>query len=302
MTSLDPVATFTPVETVIASGLRFPEGPSIGPDGDLYVTEIAGQRISRIGLDGTVTTFAQLDGGPNGSAFGADGHLYVSDNGGRWPHDVPSTAEAGPAPEGAGTIQRIAPDGTVETHLDAVGDGPLNQPNDLCFDDRGGFWFTDPVWAGGPGRIVYCSADGLAIVAHTGLAFPNGLAVTDDGRFLVVCESMTGMLWSFKIDFPGFLGDPKPNGHLGRRSVPDGCCLDSAGHLIVAGHQTNQLFVFDVADGRPVRTVDLADRGPTNVCFGGPDRSTLFITSSDVGQVTAIEWPVPGMPLFPDRI
>lgn len=301
MTSADPVATFSPVETVIATGLRFPEGPSIGPDGELYVTEIAGQRISRVGMDGTVTTYAETGGGPNGCAFAADGHLYVANNGGRWPTDVASTVDAGPAPEGQGVIQRVAPDGTVEAYFDSVAGSPLNQPNDLCFDDRGGFWFTDPVWSGGPGRILYCSADGQVVVAHTGLAFPNGLGVTGDGRFLVVCESMTGMLWSFKIDFPGFVGEPRPNGHLGRRSVPDGCCFDSAGHVIVAGHQTNNLFVFDANDGRPVRVIELADQGPTNVCFGGPDRTTLFVTSSDVGQVTAIEWPVPGMVLFPDR-
>jgi gluconolactonase len=293
--------TTTTTARVITSGLAFPEGPAIGPDGELYVVEIAGQRISRVGLDGIVTTFADTGGGPNGCAFGSDGHLYVANNGGRWPRNLPSTATAGAAPEGQGTIQRIAPDGMVETYLDSVADSPLNQPNDICFDDRGGFYFTDPMWGGGPGRIIYCSADCQATVAHSGLAFPNGLGVTTDGQYLVVAESMTGMLWSFKIDFPGFLGDPKPNGHLGRRSVPDGFCFDSDANLIVAGHQTDRLFVFDAADGRPVRTVTLPDQGPTNVCFGGPDRTTLFVTSSDQGQILALDWPVPGMLLFPDR-
>ena len=299
--SPDSTTAPDPTENVLAIGLMFPEGPSIGPDGQLYVVEIAGQRVSRVGTDGTVTTFADTGGGPNGCAFGPDGHLYVANNGGRWPHDLPSTARARRAPEGPGVIQRISPDGVVETYLDGVGGSPLNQPNDICFDDRGGFYFTDPVWGGGPGRVVYCSAEGQATVAHTGLAFPNGLGVTHDGQFLVVCDSMTGMLWSFKIDFPGFLGDPKPNGHLGRRSVPDGFCFDAEANLIVAGHQTNCLFVFASRDGRPLSTIALADQGPTNVCFGGPEHTTVFVTSSDVGQVTTLEWPVPGMKLFPDQ-
>ena len=91
--------TATTTARVIASGLAFPEGPAIGPDGELYVVEIASQRISRVGLDGTVTTFADTGGGPNGCAFGSDGHLYVANNGGRWPRNLPSTATAGAAPE-----------------------------------------------------------------------------------------------------------------------------------------------------------------------------------------------------------
>jgi gluconolactonase len=293
-------------ETVVATGLKFPEGPAVGPDGELYVVEIAGQRVSRVGTDGTVTTFADTGGGPNGSAFGPDGHLYVCNNGGSWPSGVPSTEGAASPPNGPGTIQRIAPDGTVSTHLDSVDGGPLNRPNDLCFDDAGGFYFTDPQWSSRamestPARVVYCDSSGAARVSHSGLAFPNGIGVTGDGRFLVVCESMTGLLWSFPIESPGVLGAPKPNGHIGRRSVPDGFCFDSDGNMIVAGHQTNTLFVLSGRDGRPVRTVDLADAGPTNACFGGADFTTLFVTSSDVGSVVALDWPVPGMKLFPDR-
>ena len=152
-----------------------------------------------------------------------------------------------------------------------------------------------------PSRVLYCDASGAASVSHSGLAFPNGLGVTGDGRFLVVCESMTGMLWSFKIEGPGVLGEAKPNGHIGRRSVPDGFCFDSDGNMIVAGHGTNCLFVLSGGDGRPVRVVELADAGPTNACFGGSDLTTLYVTSSDVGAVLALEWPVPGMQLFPDR-
>ena len=173
-------------------------------------------------------------------------------------------------------------------------------PNDCCFDEHGGMYFTDPEWGGAPSAVRYLSADGTASTVWSGIRFPNGLAITGDGRFLIVAESMTGQLLGFKIEGPGVVsGEPKANGSIGRRSVPDGFCLDSAGRMIVAGHNTDCLFVLDAADGRPRFVVELPEQGPTNCCFGGDDLTTLYVTSSDVGNLLAIDWDVPGLPLPP---
>ena len=177
----------------------------------------------------------------------------------------------------------------------------LAGPNDLAFDAEGGLWFTDPRWGGEAASVCYLGPDGSATRAYTGVSFPNGIGVTDDGRFVIVCESMTGNLLGFRIDGPGRLGPPKANGNIGRRSIPDGFCFDSAGRMIIAGHQTNCLFVLDAADGRPRSVVELPDMGPTNCCFGGEDFQTLYVTSSDVGRLLALRWDVPGMRLHPDR-
>jgi gluconolactonase len=286
--------------TVVATGLAFPEGPAVDRQGRLHWVEIAGQRIGRLEDDGSVGTYADTGGGPNGCAFGPDGSLWVCNNGGSWPN-VPSTEGRGKGPNGPGHLQRIWPDGRVETVLTEIDGKPLAGPNDLAFDAEGGLWFTDPQWGGEAASVCYLGPDGTSTRAFTGVSFPNGIGVTDDGRFVIVCESMTGNLLGFRIESPGRLGSPKANGNIGRRSIPDGYCFDSAGRMIIAGHQTNSLFVLDAADGRPRGVVELPDAGPTNCCFGGDDFSTLYVTSSDAGQMLALPWDVPGMRLHPDR-
>lgn len=293
---------------LLAGGLEFPEGPAIGPDGAVYVTEIAGQRITRIAADGTKTVYADTQGGPNGAAFDADGNLLVCNNGGRWPTDMPSTAGSGVPPMGPGTMRRIAADGSIDDVVTEIDGVALNSPNDVCFDDHGGYYFTDPAWGGmegGPrdaGPVCYAAADGSTRRVASGIEFPNGLGVRDDGRMLIVCESLTGMMLSYLITEPGVLSPtPKGNGMIGRRSVPDGFCFDAAGRIIVAGHGSSNLFVLNGADGRPIDVIELPEKGPTNCCFGGDDNRTLFITSSDHGNVFTMQWECPGMVLFPDR-
>jgi len=283
----------------------FPEGPAIGPDGALYVTEIAGQRISKISADGTVSTFADTGGGPNGAAFNAQGELLVANNGGRWPTDVPSTSQASEPAYGQGSIQTVTSEGAVISELSEIDEVTLNSPNDLCFDSHGGYYFTDPEWSGlvggdrDGGPVCYVNAEGEASRVASNIGFPNGLGVRADEKVLIVCESLTGMLLSYRIEEPGVLSaTPKPNGMIGRRSVPDGFCFDASGQIIVAGHGSNNLFVLDGNDGRPIQIIELPDAGPTNCCFGGTDFRTLFVTSSDHGYVYAIDWPIEGMPLL----
>ena len=290
--------------TVLATGLRFPEGPSVGPEGDVYVVELAGGRISRVSTDGSVSIFAHLSGSPNGSAFGPAGYLYVCNSGGRWAPEMSTDGASGPG-DGESLVQRVAPDGTAITLIDSVGGRPLTAPNDICFDPDGGFWFTDPAWPDErgvtpPGTVCWSDIDGHAVDAHTGLEFPNGLGISPDGTELIVAESRTHRLVAFPILGPGRLGPLRPFAEL-PGGFPDGMCFDADGNVLCAGHGASSVLVYGPGGGLPIETIAFDDGDVTNVCFGGPDMTTLYVTESDVGRLVSIQYDSPGMVLFPDR-
>ena len=131
---------------IIATDLRFPEGPIAMRDGSVLLVEIERQTLSRVHPDGQVDVVAQVPGGPNGAALGPDGRVYVCNNGGMdWsrvgatmrPHGVPDTYEGG----GIDVVDLAS--GRVERLYDSCNGHRLKGPNDIVFDSEGGFWFTD---------------------------------------------------------------------------------------------------------------------------------------------------------------
>src|SRR3954466_8384139 len=132
---------------VLAEGLEFPEGPVVLPDGSIAVCEIQGKRITRVDPDGNKQTISENGGGPNGAQLGPDGKLYVCNNGGAYDfvdmggltitHQPPSAHEGG-------RIERVDIEpGEVEVLYTEANGNDFNAPNDLVFDEHGGFWFTD---------------------------------------------------------------------------------------------------------------------------------------------------------------
>jgi gluconolactonase len=297
--------TSTYPQTVHATGFQFPEGPSFDNDGNLFIAELAAGRVSKMAPDGTWQVFADLGGSPNGTAFGPDGHLYVCNNGGWWAPEESTgnlPGKGGQQPK----IQRLTLGGDVEDVVVEIDGRPLNSPNDLCFDASGNYYFTDPIWPNDegiviPGDICFVSSTGDARRVHTGLIYPNGLAVFEDQSTLVVAESGTGRLVAFDLPSPGVLTNERTFGWLGIGVIPDGMCLDSTGRLLVCGHGSGKIHVFPGEGGLRLLTVEIDDKDVTNVCFGGPDFSTLYITASDHGQIITVPWDVPGMKLFVDR-
>jgi gluconolactonase len=298
---------------VLATGLKFPEGPVAMPDGSVLVVEIQGQRLMRVLPSGDLKLVAQLGGGPNGAALGPDGHCYICNNGGfSWRTDDGFTRPTGEAADyKGGYIQRVhVVDGKVETlytHCDGV---PLVGPNDIVFDAHGGFWFTDfgkkfadRVMLGG---LYYARTDG-SFIRRAVFPFmtPNGIGLSPDGRTLYAAETETSRLWSYPVLAPGELQlqpFPSPNGGRLVHGLPgyqrfDSLALEENGNICVATLVRGGISVFSPA-GDLLEFHEAPEAYCTNICFGGPERRTAYITLSGYGQLFAADWPRSGLRLY----
>lgn len=301
---------------VVATGLAFPEGPVAMPDGSVLVVEIAGACLTRVLPSGELRKVADLGGGPNGAALGPDGHCYVCNNGGfSWRTDDGFTRPTGPAADyQGGCIQRVdvatGAVQTVYTHCDGLA---LHGPNDIVFDAHGGFWFSDFGKTFEDkmmrGALYYARTDGSFIrrAAHPVLT-PNGVGLSPDGSQLYVAETETSRLWSYPVlnaePERGRLRMepwPSPNGGRLVHGLPgyqrfDSLALEEGGNICVATLVRGGISVFSPG-GEPLEFHEAPEGYCTNICFGGADRRTAYITLSGHGQLFAARWPRAGLAL-----
>jgi gluconolactonase len=291
---------------VVAEGLAFPEGPVALADGSVLVVEIAAGRLTRCWADGRTTTVAETGDGPNGAAIGPHGEVVVCTNGG-----------LGRATR-HGSIQRVDLDtGAVTTLYDHCESRPLVAPNDLVFDPSGAFWFTDY----GSGTVHRAASDGSSITAAvTGLREPNGIGLSPDGTVLYWAETHTRRVQRRRIVAPGTLeasngydiravlrGDPDPwtllAGLPGAHEL-DSLAIDSSGAVCV-GTLVDAGITEISADGSSIvlhqLPQELSDGAVTNICFGGDDLCTAFITCSQHGRLVRARWHRPGLALAFNR-
>jgi len=300
----------------LATGLLFPEGPVAMDDGSIVLVEIARGTLTRVTADGRVQVLSQLGGGPNGAAIGPDGAVYVCNNGGfefATEHDGCLRPIRQADAYTGGWIERVdLASGKAERLYEKVDGHTLRGPNDLVFSADGGFWFTDlgKVRARDMDRggVYHARADGSAISAVAAPAMtPNGIALSPDGRTLYYAETEGARLWAFEIEAPGRLRKlpwPSPQGGRMVTAAPgghyqrfDSIAVDALGNICVATLLHGGITVVS-PDGRYCSHVPTQDRYTTNLCFGGKDMRTAFVTLSGVGKLIAIdEWPVPGLRL-----
>ena len=297
----------------ITTGLRFPEGPIAMPDGCVIVVEIAGECLTRIAPDGTKTRIADIAGGPNGAAIGPDGACYVCNNGGfEWLDDPDhGLRPKGPSNEYiGGSIEKVDLEtGTVTRLYNGVEDQRLSAPNDIVFDRNGGFWFTDMGKTfrshADHGALYYAAADGSAIKRVAApVATANGIALSADETRLYVAETAGARIWEFALSAPGEIARlPFPSPHGGRMLFVsprfqrfDSLALDAAGNICVAAVLDGMILVIS-PQGQELAAIPMPDMFPTNICFGGPEMRTAFVTLSGHGRLAAMQWPRPGLPL-----
>lgn len=296
----------------ITAGLRFPEGPVAMPDGSVVLVEIERGTLTRVAPDGTTSVIATPGGGPNGAAIGPDGKCYVCNNGGfAWHEDARSLRPTLQPPDySGGRIERIdLATGEVETLYTECGGNALRGPNDIVFDNQGGFWFTDlgktraRDWD--RGAVYYAKADGSMITeVIQPMVTPNGIGLSPEGDRLYVAETQTGRLWGFEITGPGELKKlPWPSVTGGKlvAGLPgfqlfDSLAVEANGNICVATLFSGCITVIS-PDGELVEQVATPDEYTTNICFGGPDLRTAYVTLSGAGRLVAIDWARPGLRL-----
>ncbi|WP_454882497.1 SMP-30/gluconolactonase/LRE family protein [Sphingomonas oryzagri] len=297
----------------LTDGLMLPEGPIALADGSLLAVEVLAGRLTRISSDGTRSTVAELGGGPNGAAIGPDGRCYVCNNGG-FDHIeldggalVPQEAPIDTLP---GSIQVIdLATGTFETlyaHSEAT---PFWGPNDIVFDREGGFWFTDFGRDRGRARmrgaIYYAKADGSDIrEVIAPIDAPNGIGLSPDGQTLYVAATYEAHLLSFRLSAPGMVdrsAGHMPNGatimgRAGAGQYLDSLAVDGKGRICVASPGIGAILVFPPEGGTPA-VIDMPDFLTTNICFGGADLKTAYVTLGSSGRIAVLDWDAPGLPL-----
>ena len=296
----------------VTTGLKFPEGPIAMPDGTVILVEMFGPRLTRVHPDGRKETVAEIPGGPNGAAMGPDGDIFVCNNGARFTEmamgDLCFPGPTTPERYIGGRIQRVnVKTGKVTDLYTECNGNPLRAPNDLVFDAHGGFYFTDHGMTEGRVAhltgIYYAKNDGSSISeivfpAHD----PNGIGLSPDGNTLYWAETWNGRVMQRKITAPGVVEEPGLvdtsqclHGFPGFQLL-DSLAVDGAGNVCVATLVNGGISVVSPA-GELVEFVPTGDMLTTNICFGGPDLRTAWITVSATGKLLKMTWPRPGAKL-----
>jgi gluconolactonase len=295
----------------VATGLKFPEGPVAMDDGSVIVVEIEAGRITRVKPDGKTQTVAKTGGGPNGLAIGPDGALYVCNNGANFVFhkrqglNIPGHT---PATHQGGRIERAnISTGKVEVIYDSCDGERLIAPNDIVFDVAGGFWFTDHASNNAKfrmhGALYYAKADGSKITkVLRELTTPNGVGLSPDGMTVYYAETMPGRLWSLPLVKPGKAGKVEgftPANFVG--AFPGLAYFDSLGVQADGGVCCATILAGGITTFWPgtkkVKHTPIPDPLVTNICWGGKNMKTAYITASGTGKLYAMEWPKPGLRL-----
>jgi gluconolactonase len=302
--------SFVPELVEVTSGLRFPEGPIAMDDGSVVLVEMFGPRLTRVLPDGTKETIAEIPGGPNGAAVGPHGEFYLCNNGGCFTAvEVQGLLLPGPFDPGrylGGRIQRVDPDGTVTDLYSECEGRPLRAPNDLVLDGSGGMWFTDHGIRDHQARtsdltaIYWARLDGSEIREVVfPVEAPNGIGLSPDGTTLYWAETMNGRVMQRTIVAPGELAPRVPLdpseclAGLEGYQLLDSLAVDAEGYVCVATIVNGGVTAIS-PDGATIEHHATGDPLTTNVCFGGDDGRTAFVTLSGTGRLVSFPWPRPG--------
>src|SRR5665213_442416 len=249
------VATPLTAENSFTNGI---EGPNCDAEGNVYVVNFARQQtIGKVTPDGKAEVFVTLPGKSvgNGIVFNVAGMMYVADYVGH-------------------NVLRIDPKTkaiSVYAHEDK-----MNQPNDLAIAPDGTLYASDPKWADGTGQVWRIDTAGKVTLAAPDMGTTNGIDVSPDGKTLYVNESTQRNIWAFTIAADGSLHDKRLFKKFDDFSF-DGQRCDVDGNLYVTRHGKGTVVKLS-PEGKILKEIDVLGANPSNLCFGGRDGKTIFVT------------------------
>ena len=295
----------------IATGLRFPEGPVAMPDGSVVLVEIERQTVTRVKPDGSTEVVAHTGGGPNGLAVGPDGAFYVCNNGGfMWRTEMNLLRPAGPASDyTGGRIERVDPKtGAVTVLYDRCGPHSCLGRTISCSTASAGF--ISPTSA----RHARATATGAALLrAGRRLEDHRGRASDPDAeRHRAVSGRQDALRRrnrnraALGIRRGGTRGPGQGTIPFAARRAVDGWPRRVPTLRQPGGRQCGNVCVATLVNGSVsvvapggglIRQLAMPDMFCTNICFGGPDLRTAYLTLSGTGALVAMTWPDPGLRL-----
>jgi gluconolactonase len=290
--------------TIHARGLAFPEGPIALADGRVLFVEMSGPALSCLHPDGRYERVCHIPGGPNGAAMAPDGRIAICNNGAAFTctqhGEQWDVAYADPADYVGGSIQLVDPTTCQITTLHTSCDGiALSAPNDLVFDRHGGLYFTDLGYAHDAQRrpgIYYITPDGAHITCVVTADSPNGIGLSPDGQTLYWNETPTARVMAARLAAAGEITGTPQCLYQFSDCMLDSLAIDSAGNVCVAVLGAGAIGVVSPS-GELVDYYPTGCSGTTNICFGGADGCTAYITLGGCGQLVSMRWPRPGLPL-----
>jgi sugar lactone lactonase YvrE len=250
------------------------EGPACDREGNVFAVNFGKQQtIGRVTPDGKGEVWVTLPGKStgNGIRFDRKGMMYVADY---VEHNV----------------LRIDPK-TREVKVFAH-EPRMNQPNDLAIASDGTLYASDPSWKNGNGQLWRIGTDGKTTLLDGRMGTTNGVELSPDGKTLYVNESVQRKIWAFEVAADGvrgkrLLAEFPDHGFDGMR-----CDID--GNLYVTRHGKGTVAVVS-PEGKALREVDVLGKFPTNLCFGGPDGKTVYVTEAEKRRLVSFRAERPGL-------
>ena len=272
--SREPLFVATPLTQpgAFTSGI---EGPAWAADGNIYAVNFARQgTIGRVTPAGVGDVFVELPNKSvgNGIRFDRAGTMFVADY---VNHNVLRV-----------NMKTRAVD--VFAHDDG-----MTQPNDLAIGPDGTLYASDPNWANGTGQLWRIDTRGRVTRLAADLGTTNGIEVSPDGRTLYVNETVQRNVWAFRITDTGALADKRLVKHFDDHGF-DGMRSDVEGNLYIARYGKGTVVKLSPA-GEVLKEIDVLGKSPSNICFGGPDGRTAYVTEVDSMRIVSFRVDRPGL-------